>query len=136
MDFSVSAASDGIGSRSRRTARARPVESVCTETNIAVATVASVNGSFAGSAAGTAAASPKGFSGGSFAIDTTGGSVMRNAVDGVGVLARGVAVGSGGATDGSAEGAAEPGVGEGVLCLPVGEARGDLATADPAGFPI
>src|SRR5205085_9982803 len=94
--------------------RARPVESVCTETNIAVATVASVNGSFAGSAAGTAAASPKGFSGGSFAIDTTGGSVMRNAVDGVGVLARGVAVGSGGATDGSAEGAAEPGVGEGV----------------------
>ena len=52
IDRMLSAARDGIGSRSRRTDRALPVGSTRAETKNPLESTASVNGSLAGSAAG------------------------------------------------------------------------------------
>jgi hypothetical protein len=102
------------------------------ETKNPALTFASVNGSFGGSAAGTSAVLPNGFSDGSFATTTDGVSTIRRAVAagtgvgpiggsaaepaGGGVVAAGAADASG-AAGVSAGAAAGAGVGAGVCAL-------------------
>jgi hypothetical protein len=127
--LSASADTEGTGSRSRRTDKALPVESTCTDVKKPTVTTESVKTSFGGSAAGTAAELPKGFWEGSLAIEMTGGSAIRIAAIGVGgggmVTGASVGVPAGGAP-GSSVGAAA-GVGAGVDGEGVGAGSGDGA---------
>ena len=140
-DFSDSAASDGIGSRSRRTGEGLAGRvHVDGHEEARSDDVASANVSLGGSAAGASAALPKGLSAGSFSTAIDGRVRMRRTVGAIGVGrreggadGRGWRVGPGPAATTGAAGAGGAGVGVGAAAEPDRAATRDDRRGMPPG---